>query len=126
MKNETWSFLGEKIEAGQKAQVMIRPYGEDYEINNFVCTWPDGKPFRPDYITQAFPKVLKSLGLPNIRFHDLRHTHATLLLVQGIHPKVVQERLGHSKISITLDTYSHILPNMQQEAAEKIDELFQG
>jgi len=101
-------------------------FEEDYETNNFVCTWPDGKPFRPDYITQVFPKILKKLKLPNIRFHDLRHTHATLLLMQDVHPKVVQERLGHSKISITLDTYSHILPNMQQEAAEKIDKLFKG
>lgn len=95
--------------------------GQDYEDNDYVCTWPDGKIFRPDYITKAFPKLLKEFDLPQVRFHDLRHTHATLLLRQGIHPKVVQERLGHSNISITLDTYSHILPDMQKEAADKID-----
>ena len=61
--------------------------------------------------------------MPNIRFHDLRHTAATLMLQQGINPKVVQERLGHADISLTLNTYSHVLPSMQEEAAEKMDEL---
>ena len=56
-----------------------------------------------------------------VRFHDLRHTHTTLLLRQGVHPKVVSERLGHSTINITLDTYSHVMPDMQDEAAEKLD-----
>ena len=59
--------------------------------------------------------------LPNIRFHDLRHTAATLMFQQGIHPKIVQERLGRADISLTLNTYSHVLPNMQEEAAEKFD-----
>lgn len=62
-------------------------------------------------------------GLPDIRFHDLRHTAATLMLQQNIHPKVVQERLGHSDISLTLNTYSHVMPGLQEEAADKIDEL---
>ena len=61
--------------------------------------------------------------LPDIRFHDLRHTAATLMLQQGTHPKIVQERLGHSDISLTLNTYSHVLPSMQEEAAEKMDEI---
>jgi len=64
------------------------------------------------------------LKLPDITFHDLRHTHATLLLEQGVHPKIVQERLGHSTISMTLDTYSHVLPNIHQEAANKMDDIF--
>ena len=62
--------------------------------------------------------------LPIIRFHDLRHTAATIMLSQGVHPKIVQERLGHSTISMTLDTYSHVLPTMQKEAAEKLDRLY--
>jgi integrase len=62
--------------------------------------------------------------LPVIRFHDLRHTAATLLLLQGVHPKVVSERLGHADVTITLNTYSHVLPTMQKEAAEKLDRLF--
>ena len=60
--------------------------------------------------------------LLEIRFHDLRHTHATQLLQAGVHPKVVSERLGHANVSITLDIYSHVAPNMQHEAAEKIDQ----
>ncbi|WP_422444285.1 tyrosine-type recombinase/integrase [Thermoanaerobacterium sp. DL9XJH110] len=98
--------------------------GQEYKDNNLVCCWDDGTPFYPDYLSQGFKKLLKKLNLPdNVRFHDLRHTHATLLLQQGVHPKVVQERLGHSSVSITLDTYSHVLPTLQKEAANKIDDL---
>ena len=61
----------------------------------------------------------------HIRLHDLRHTHATLMLKAGIHPKIVSERLGHASISITLDTYSHVLPGLQKAAAEKFDRLFE-
>ena len=68
--------------------------------------------------------LLKAAGLPRIRFHDLRHSAATILLSMGVHPKVVQELLGHSSISMTIDTYSHILPSMQQEAMHKLDDLF--
>jgi len=63
---------------------------------------------------------------PPIRFHDLRHTAATLLLGQNVHPKVVQERLGHSQISVTMDTYSHVMPSMQRDAADKLDAMFGG
>ncbi len=64
-------------------------------------------------------------GQPHKRFHDLRHTCATLLLTKGVHPKVVQELLGHSSISITLDTYSHVLPTMQEKAVAAMDEIFE-
>lgn len=67
--------------------------------------------------------MIKKSGVPPIRFHDLRHTHATLMLKQGIHPKVVSERLGHSTIGITLDTYTHVLPNMQKEVADQLYQL---
>jgi len=63
-------------------------------------------------------------GVRVIRLHDARHTHASLMLKQGIHPKVVQERLGHSTISITLDTYSHVAPGLQEAAAKRFDEAF--
>ena len=66
---------------------------------------------------------MKRALLPEIRLHDLRHTHATLALRAGIHPKVVSERLGHATVSITLDTYSHAIPAMQEEAATRIAEL---
>ncbi len=70
-----------------------------------------------------FRPLLKKAGLPPIRFHDLRHTTATLMLAQGVHPKVVSEMLGHTTIGITLDIYSHVLPEMQREAANTLDQL---
>ncbi len=78
---------------------------------------------KSNLVRRSFLPLLRRAGLPRIRFHDLRHTAATLLLLQGIHPKVVQERLGHSQISVTLDTYSHVLPSMGREAATRLDAL---
>ncbi|MCJ7514204.1 MAG: tyrosine-type recombinase/integrase [Anaerolineales bacterium] len=69
---------------------------------------------------------LTQAGLPDIRFHDLRHTAASLMVQHGIHPKVVQEHLGHSKINIALDIFYHVLPSLQDEAAAKIDSLMVG
>jgi integrase len=69
----------------------------------------------------SFRPLLKRAGLPAIRFHDLRHSTATRLLVQGVHPKVVQDRLGHSSIKVTLDTYSHAIPSLGREAADLFD-----
>lgn len=65
--------------------------------------------------------MLVSAGLPDIRVHDLRHSHASLLLASGVNPKVVQERLGHASITLTLQTYSHVIPSLQEEAAKKLD-----
>lgn len=70
--------------------------------------------------------LLKKAGLPDIRFHDLRHSSATMLLGMGVHPKIVQEILGHSQISMTMDTYSHVLPTMQREAMSKMNAALQG
>lgn len=93
----------------------------------FVFCDTQGGPVRKsNLVRRSFLPLLKRAGLPRIRFHDLRHTAATLLLLQGVHPKVVQERLGHSQISITLDTYSHVLPSMGREAAAKLDALFEA
>ena len=87
---------------------------------------PDGSlPIdRPVDAPSAWRGLVRRAGLPHIRFHDLRHAHATLMLLKGVHPKVVSERLGHASIGITLDTYSHVLPSMQTEAAAAVDELF--
>jgi len=82
-----------------------------------------GTPRDPRNLYREFKEALQQTKLPDIRFHDLRHTSATLLLQQGTHPKVVQERLGHADISLTLNTYSHVLPSIQEEAAEKLDKL---
>jgi integrase len=68
-------------------------------------------------LTYAFARLIRASGLTRVRLHDLRHGHATHLLVANTHPKVVQERLGHANIQLTLDTYSHVLPSMQQDAA---------
>ena len=72
--------------------------------------------------THRFKPLLKHAGLAQIRFHELRHTCATLLLLKNVNPKVVSEMLGHASIAITLDTYSHVLPNMQNEAAKAMEE----
>lgn len=95
-------------------------FGPDYYHSDHVNTWPDGRPILTEYITKQFKKFIKKHNLPEIRFHDLRHTHATELLKAGINPKIVSERLGHSSIRITLDTYSHVLPTLQKEAAELV------
>ncbi len=87
----------------------------------------EGEPRRStDVINGCFERVKKKGDLPDIRFHDLRHTCATLLLTKAVHPKIVQELLGHSTISITLDTYSHVLPNLQSEAVRAMEGIFKG
>ena len=87
-----------------------------------VITQPDGLPLRPHSLGQEWVRFLAGQSaLPRIRFHDLRHAHATHLLASGVHPKVASERLGHSKVGITLDLYSHVLPNMQADAAALVD-----
>jgi integrase len=73
----------------------------------------------------VFKALLKKANLPDIRFHDLRHSAATLLLGMGTHPKVVQELLGHSQISMTMDIYSHVIPTMQRDAMEKLNEALE-
>lgn len=83
-------------------------------------------PWPPNTLSTLFSARIKKSGLKIIRFHDLRHTHATQLLKQGVHPKIVSERLGHSSIAITLDTYSHVLPGMQEEAIAAFDRNFRG
>jgi integrase len=97
--------------------------GPDYEDAGFVAMTMFGTLMKPQQLEEAWYKALVQSGLPKIRFHDLRHTHASLLLRRGVHVKIVSERLGHSNITITLNTYSHLLPGMQEEAATKMDEL---
>jgi integrase len=87
----------------------------------------NGGPLRKsNVLRRSFRPLLKKARLPQIRFHDLRDTAATLLLAQGVHPKAVQERLGHATIAITLDTYSHVLPSMQRDAADQLHALVGG
>lgn len=91
--------------------------------DNFIVADHEGKPFQPRSFTDAWQDLIRGLDLPRIRFHDLRHTHATQLLAAGVHPKIASERLGHSTIGITLDLYSHVMPGMQANAAAQIDAM---
>lgn len=83
-----------------------------------------GKPLLSNTVSHAWSKIVKRSGIKPIRLHDSRHTHASIMLRQGVHPKIVQERLGHSSITITLDIYSHVTPGLQEAAALKFDDAF--
>jgi integrase len=97
--------------------------GSRWQENDLIFSSTIGTPFEPRNLFRIYKELLKQASLPDIRFHDLRHTAATLMFKQGVHPKVVQERLGHSDIALTLNTYSHVLPSMQDDAADLLDEL---
>jgi integrase len=86
------------------------------------CEW-DGRPLSPDRVSRAWEQLIKKLEFGHIRFHDARHTHSSLLLKAAIHPKIVQERLGHANIQTTLNIYSHVMPGMQRRAAEAFEEM---
>ena len=88
---------------------------------DFVFAQFDGRPWLPDTVSAGWRKLARKSGFVGIRLHDARHTHATLMLKDGVHPKIVQERVGHASIQITLDTYSHVSPSLQRSAAERFD-----
>ncbi len=97
--------------------------GEEYQDNDLVMCTPSGRPINPSNVRRSLNNLIQKAAVPKIRFHDLRHTHATLLLAKGVNVKVIFERLGHSNFKITLDTYSHVLPTMQEDAVKKIEEI---
>ena len=94
--------------------------------SGFVFTKPDGDPLHPDHFSQAFERLIAKIDLPRIRFHDLRHTHATLLLKAGVPIKVVSERLGHASVAFTMQVYQHVLPGMPADAAATFGEIVFG
>jgi integrase len=96
--------------------------GKSLTEDDLIFSDPEGKPLLPNTVTHAWIKLVRRIGLKNIRLHDARHSHASLMLKQGIHPKVVQERLGHASIQVTLDLYSHVAPGLQKAAAVRFDE----
>lgn len=99
----------------------LRARGLRQTDDMFVVAQADGRPMQPRSLTHEWTRLLKGCDLPRIRFHDLRHAHATHLLSSGVHPKIASERLGHSNVGITLDRYSHVLPGMQTDAAALVD-----
>ena len=101
-----------------------RHWGEEWAGQDLIFTTDRGRPLGWRDVNRDFHLRLAKAGLPAIRFHDLRHTNATLQLEAGVHPKVVQERLGHSDIGVTLDIYSHVTPTMGRDAARRLDEVF--
>ncbi|MBB4001567.1 tyrosine-type recombinase/integrase [Aurantimonas endophytica] len=103
-------------QAEEQLKLGIRP-----DDRSFVVSQIDGAPLQPRSLTHEWTRILAKTKLERIRFHDLRHSHATQMLAAGVHPKIAQERLGHSTIAITLDLYSHVMPGMQADAAEQVD-----
>jgi integrase len=98
-----------------------RAFGTGWSEGDFVFTSSTGRPMDSRNVQRSFRRILRKANLPRIRFHDLRHSCASLLLSQGVAPRVVMETLGHSRISITMDTYTHVMPTLQREAADAID-----
>jgi integrase len=110
----------------RKAQAAERlATGPTWSDTGLVFTHQDGRPLHPEHARRLFDRQLHRVGLPRIRLHDLRHTHATLALQAGIHPKVVSERLGHTTVAMTLDVYSHAIPALEQDAAATVADLIQ-
>lgn len=113
-----------ELKAHRKRQAQEKLFlGPAYQDNGLVFCNEDGTPVDPRNFTKRFQRILVRAGLPKIRLHDLRHTHASLLLSRGVHPKVVQERLGHASITMTLDLYSHLAPGLQEAAAATLNGL---
>ena len=94
--------------------------GTAWQEHDYVFCTLVGTHLGPNHVVEEFKKLLKKAELPDIRFHDLRHSAASLLLTAGVHPKIVQEILGHTQISMTMDIYSHVLPGMQEDAMNKL------
>jgi integrase len=117
------SILREHKEKQKLDRAML---GIPLKDDDLVFSDLEGRPLLPDTVTHAWIKLVRRIGLKGIRLHDARHSHASLMLKAGTHPKIVQERLGHASIQITLDTYSHVAPGLQEAAAESFDKLLSG
>lgn len=120
-------FAVEVLRVHRKEQTERRlKIGEAWRACDLVITVIDGGPMDPSEITSGFKRIAARAGAPKVRFHDLRHAFATMLLASGVHPKIASEALGHSTVGITLDIYSHVLPSMQEEAARAIQKTLGG
>lgn len=121
------TLVAELRQSREEQDEQKRSFGSQYEDHGLIFCQPDGKPLHGHNITKRdLPRTLARAGLQRIRFHDLRHSHASHLLRAGVHPKVVQERLGHSTPAFTLQVYSHVMPGMQEEAARVLETRLLG
>jgi integrase len=116
--DQSTAELLDRLKASQQAHRAS--WGETWDPAGLVFSRPDGGLLRPDNVTAAFTRAVHRAGLPRIRLHDLRHTHASLALAAGVEMKVVSDRLGHSTTSITADLYTHVIPKVAREAADRI------
>jgi len=108
-----------KAERGQ----FYRELGKPLTLDDLVFASIEGKPLDPCVLTHNFSRLCKRAGLENVRFHDLRHTFASLMLLRGAKPKVISEALGHASVAFTMDTYSHIIEGMQEDAMALLDDV---
>ena len=111
---------------GRRQKEERLEWGPAWSDSGLVFTRTDGKLIHPERVSKAFRAAVKKTGLPPIHLHDLRHTHATLALAAGVHPKVVSDRLGHATVAIILDIYSHAIPALSEEAAATVAALVMG
>ncbi|MBO9128546.1 site-specific integrase [Bacillus sp. 165] len=118
-------FVVEKLREYKRKQETIRQtLGHEYADHDLVVCTYRGNPLFPRNLLRTFKSMIKVAGVPNITFHGLRHTHATILMIMGENPKVVQERLGHSRVAVTLDFYSHTNQEIQRKTATRFEEEF--
>lgn len=103
--------------------LYVREFHNSLNDKDYCWTKEYETPYSPDCLSHQFQNILKSANLPEVRFHDLRHSHATFLLMQGVPLKVISELMGHSSTNITQDIYSHVLLQMQQQAADAVDDI---
>jgi integrase len=97
--------------------------GDKWQQNDFIFTSGNGRPLHPETLTDHHRQAMERAGLTHVRYHDLRHTAATLLIAQGVPMKFVQKILGHSSFKVTMDTYAHVLPSMLEDAAQVMEDL---
>jgi integrase len=102
---------------------LYQQLGKQLTLDDLVFASVDGKPIDPSVLTHNFSRIATRAGLRNVRFHDLRHTFASLMLLRGAKPKVISEALGHSSVAFTMDVYSHIIEGMQSDAMALLDEV---
>ena len=107
----------------QERKSLYHELGKELTLDDLVFGSVEGKPLNPPSLSRAFARIVKRAGLENVRFHDLRHSFASLMLLRGAKPKVISEALGHASVAFTMDVYSHIIQGMQSEAMALLDEV---